>query len=236
MKKIVTLLLLFFALIQFSFAQNNTFRFGAQTSPSINWVRSDDKNNDSDGTNLGFRLGMLAEYYLDSQQRYAFTTGLGLAFNQGGALKYKNLGGAGTLFPDSELSVSSLDTLADGTSVRYHIRAVELPVGLKMRTDAVAMGGYMRLYVELPIFTLGINVRSRGDIGNFEDENIKKDVNILNLSWGLGGGVEYAVSESTSIIGGIYYQSGMADFSQDNTADDSKTTLGGITFRLGVLF
>jgi opacity protein-like surface antigen len=237
MKKIVISFLFFYIVANVS-AQNLTdnFRFGFQASPVFSWMTSDNKKTVGDGANLGFKMGMVAEHFLGTQERYAIVSGIGLAFNQGGALKYNELGGSGNLFPDSELSVPSLDSLANGTSVRYHLRMIEIPVGLKMKTDPIAMGGYMSFFAEVPIFTLGINARTRADIGNAADENVKKDMGLINFSWGLGGGVEYSVGESTTLVGGLFYQGGMLDLTEDNNADKSKNSIGSLTFRLGVLF
>ncbi|MEM9824327.1 MAG: PorT family protein, partial [Bacteroidota bacterium] len=37
----------------------------------------------------------------------------------------------------------------------------------------------------------------------------------INLSWGIGGGVEYGLGESTALIGGIYFQNGFVDVTDD---------------------
>lgn len=241
MKKIITL---FFVLaISLNIAQAqlvDNFRFGFHLSPALTWLSSDAPEGevDSNGSNLAFKMGMMGDYYLDSEERFALSSGINITFNQGGALKYNNLGGSGNLFPDSELSTASLDSLANGTSVRYKLQYLEIPVSLKMRTGDIAGGGYMRFFAEVPLFTLGINTRAVADIDatGGEGQKVNGDINLLNIFWGLGGGVEYTVGQNTTLIGGIFYQNGMFDVTQDNSADDNKASLHSLTLRLGVMF
>ncbi len=218
----------------------DNFRFGFNLSPAITWLTSDAPEGqvDSNGSNLAFKMGMMGDYYLGSEERFAITSGINITFNQGGALKYNNLGASGNLFPDSELSSSSLDSLANGTSVRYKLQYLEIPVALKMRTADIAAGGYMRFFAEVPLFTLGFNTKATADIDapGGEGQKVNDDINLFNVFWGLGGGVEYTVGQNTTLIGGIFYQNGMFDVTQDNNADDNKASLHSLTLRLGVMF
>ena len=202
----------------------------------ITWMGSSEKQVEGDGANLAFKVGMLGEYYF--AENYAFKGGLNMSFNQGGQQKYQFVTTNGfALFPESDLSLDTLNRLPSGTSVRYRFQYVEIPFGLKMRTNEI---GYLRYFAEIPLFTLGVNVNSRADINvsgvNGEDENISDDVSLLNLSWGFGGGVEYSVSESAALVGGIFFQSGFVDVISDDGEDDSKNTLSQVTLRIGVLF
>ncbi len=177
---------------------------------------------------------------------YAITSGLGFAFNQGGTLRH-DIGGNfldESDFTDPTLTESN-DALPDGVNIKYNVQFVEIPLGLKMRTQEF---GYLRYYAELPIFTLGFKTQANGTltgstIDGEQEGNIKKDVNLLNVSWGLGGGAEYNLNESTSIVAGIYYNQGFLDLTDNKNsvknngeAEDSKATTRGLTIRLGVLF
>ena len=223
-------------------------RFGFQISPSYSWLLSNDKEITAEGGNFGLKLAVLGEYYF--RDNYAITGGLGFAFNSGGTLQHKQ---GGDFLSKSELSDAKFHDLSDGVMIDYNIQFVELPIGLKMRSNEF---GYMRYFAEIPIFTLGFKTQARGDItnnlsGNTEKENIGPDVNFLNLSWGLGAGAEYNVNDNTTIVMGLYYQHGFFDITDDDaqkitkdnmgveisrTAEDSKGTIGSLTLRVGVIF
>jgi hypothetical protein len=104
-----------------------------------------------------------------------------------------------------------------------------------------------------PGITLGIKTQSKGSINGrnlgseFEDINIKKEVNGVNLAWGIGAGVEYSLSETTALVGGIGFQVGFADITKDgsteinpNNGESRKENSVGkahnITIKIAVLF
>ena len=245
-KKIVSGLIFLCLTTIFAFAQyseaiesNGELRLGFQLSPSFSWMSTDDNTINGNGTNLGMKLGMVGEYYF--KENYAFVSGINFAFNQGGTLLHQE---GGNLWSESELSDTGLVALPNGVNLKYHIQYIEVPFGVKMRTKEF---GYLRYYAEMPLFSLGVKVQARGDIKGTsrldqERENIKKDVNLFNLNWGFGGGVQYTLSEDTALIGGLYYQQGIADVT-DNSAikasgakEDSKGIIKSLTIRIGILF
>ncbi|MDX1939881.1 MAG: porin family protein [Saprospiraceae bacterium] len=241
MKKIVAIAAFLFALQTLASAQTD-IRFGFQLSPVFSWMNTSDNRINPSGTNLGLKLGMNAEFYF--RENYAFSTGLGFGFNHGGTLQYDF---GGSYWTRSGLG-SALDTLPAGVNLKYGIQYVEIPAALKLRTREF---GYLRYYVE-PGITVGFKSQARGTIqgrGVGEDAekiNIRKEVNGLNLSWGIGAGIEYSLSESTSLVGGLGFQIGFADATDDNGVvfddkrgnreEDSKGKVNGIIIRLGVMF
>jgi len=248
MKKIVLGIIFLLVTSSVAFSQFNSdrstsyeknLRMGFQLSPSISWMATDDNAINGNGVNVGMRLGMMGEYYF--RENYAFISGINFAFNQGGTLKHEE---GGNLWAKSELSDTALASLPNGVNLKYHIQYIEVPFGLKMRTKEI---GYIRYFAEIPLFSLGVKVQARGDVKgtsrlDVERENIKKDVNLFNLNWGFGGGIHYTLSEDTEFIGGLYYQQGFADVT-DNKAtltsgdrEDSKGIIKGITLRIGILF
>lgn len=265
MKNIVFIFFIF----SFGFCENtnaqNDIRFGFQVSPNLTWLSSNDNTINREGVNLGLRLGVIGEYYFT--ERYAITGGLGFAFGQGGGLQHEV---GGNFFRESDLSLANLNSgdkpLPDGVIVGYRIQYIDIPVGLKMRTDEI---GYFRYFAEIPVFNLNIRTQSRGSIqgvkdnGDIIDEvnlDINRDVTPINLSWGLGGGIEYSITSNAVLIAGIYYNSSFIDVT-DNSAtkavsfldagddpidpsddnfetlpEDSNVNIGSITLRIGVLF
>ena len=242
MKKIVILFCFLGLFFSKSNAQNE-IRFGFQFSPTLSWMNTDSKRVNNNGSPiLGAKLGAIGEYYF--RENYSFCSGIGFAFNHSGRLKYLDRGQA---WPNSDLSIPGLDTLDAGVTLKYNLQYVEIPFSLKLRSGYF---GTLRAYAEIPMIYLGINNQARGSIsGNTMDtekENIKDDVAFFNLSWGLGGGVEYEVGSKTSLVGGIYYQQGFTDVTKDDgfvidsagniKREDSKATIGAIIIRLGVMF
>lgn len=244
MKKIVSILSFFLLMANIGFSQldldiDNELRLGFQLSPSFSWMTTDDNLINGNGANVGLKLGMISEYYF--RENYAVVTGLNFAFNQGGTLRHEQ---GGNLWPRSELSNLALDSLPDGVNLKYHIQYLEIPFGLKMRTKEF---GYLRYFAEIPILSLGFKLQARGDVSgtaglDSERENITEDVNLFNLTWGFGAGVQYALSESTALVGGIFYRQGFSDVTDDagvrtdGTSEDSKGIVKSITIRFGFLF
>ncbi len=267
MKKIAHILGIFmiFSLSNLHAQSLNNFRFGFQLSPTFSKIGTSDAKINSNGSSLGvlgIKIGMKGEYNITPEGNYAITSGLGLAFSQGGKLLH-DVGG--NFWAGAELSESKFNSgekpLPDGVNLKYNLQYFEIPLGLKMRTGDF---GYLRYFAEIPVFTLGILTQARGAIEGTgvatEKENIRGAVNLFNLSWGFGGGIEYSVSEKTALVAGIYYQQGFLDVTKDSGAykavrnagtdnilgneddgydkrgENSKATLGTIVLHLGVLF
>lgn len=233
MKKIVAIAAFFALLSGATTAQESDLRLGFQVSPAFSWMTTDDNQINNNGTNLGLKLGARGEIFF--RENYAFIIGLGFAFNSGGRLRHD--------FPTeawqrSEIPNGVFSTpFPAGTDLRYNLQYVEIPFGLKFRTNEI---GYMRYFAELPVITLGFNSQARGTVeySSIKEEkiDIKKEVNPLALSWGVGAGVEYSVSETTALIGGISYQRGFSDVTHDYDNVDAKATISTLVLHLGVMF
>ena len=259
MKKIVAIIAFLSAALGSS-AQDENLRFGFQLSPTLSWMNANTRTINSSGSNLGIKMAMIGEFYF--RESYAFTTGLGLAFNQGGTLQYER---PGCYWPNSDLGLPAdpvygctmllprRDTVSapnGGAKLRYNIQYLEIPLGLKMRTREF---GYLRYYLE-PAITLGFNTQATGAVkgpnvgDDVEKINIRGDVNSFNVSWGVGAGVEYSISESTSLVGGLAFQLGFADVTEDGAPviDDQSGDLtrtenaigkvNNITLKLAIMF
>lgn len=245
MKKIVALGV-FYVMVTFTLQAQNDIRFGVQVSPTFSWMNTSTNRINPSGTNLGLKLGMIGEFYF--RENYAITSGIGFAFNHGGTLQHEV---GGKYWTKSELS-SALDTLPSGVKLKYGIQYIEIPIALKMRTREF---GYIRYFVE-PGFVLGFKSQAKGTINGVgvgdeaTDIDIRKEVNLLNLSVGVNAGIEYTLSESTSLIGGIGFQTSFTDVTDDNgTAfdarrswpernpkEDSKGKVNVFVIKLGVIF
>lgn len=243
--------LLFFSLLLLGttlYAQPGVgdLRFGLQMSPTFSWMNTNDNLINSDGTNLGLKLGLLGEYYF--QERNSISTGINFHFNTGGTLFYEESFDEVNIWND-DVDIVSDTSFTGGTSFKYALQYVEIPFGLTLRTREF---GYLQYYVR-PLITLGLLTQSRGNVVNTsfidpeESFDIGSATNPFNLSWGLGAGVEYNISPNTALIGGIAFQSGFADVTKDKNTqlvrsgrgereDDSRGKINSIVIRLGILF
>ena len=86
----------------------------------------------------------------------------------------------------------------------------------------------------------------------YDQENIYKDLTVVNLFWGFGAGIEYSISENNALVAGVYYQNGLLDFTKDNghraipnpdvnppfllQQDDSRAVVNNLILRLGIIF
>lgn len=226
-------------------------KFGIQMSPTFSSMSTNDNLINSDGSNLGLKLGLIGEYYF--RENYSFHTGLGFHFNAGGTLFYEDQFTRVDIWRESldgTLPANVLpDSISGGLMYKYDLNFLEVPLGLTLRTREF---GYISYFVR-PSLHLGIVTKSRGSIKNAgfigpdETFDISKEVNGVNLGWSLGAGIEYSVSASTALIAGIGYQSGFADLTTDKGTtllrqgrapreDDSKGRANSLVITLGIMF
>ena len=256
MKKLVVTCSLLIACIAAN-AQIENLRLGFNLSPFVSWLVNDDPEIRRTGSNVGLQAGAIAEYYLN--ENMMLTSGLGLAFNRGGTLKYET---GGNFFPNSRLSDNLLNSgdkpLPDGVKIKYKLQYLEIPLGIRFRTNEK---GYLRYFAEAPVFTMGFRTGARANLEGQEldsqRENISGDVPFFNFSVGGGAGVEYAITEEISGVFGLYYTAGLSDITSNagytaeevpgnnpfNPDDDyltkpenSRARLRSVTLRLSLMF
>jgi hypothetical protein len=246
MKKIASAFcFLMFALHSLQGQSETEFRFGVQASPTWSWMKTTDKKLEGTGSNWGLKFGLMGEFYF--APNYAFMSGLGFSFNQGGTIQngYENA----DLWKESNLSEAKYHLIPKEGKYHYRITYVEIPFGLKLR-GGVSETNPLSYYAEIPVFTLGFRTRAQGDIRgtddlNTNDEDIRDDVSALSLAWGLGGGIEYDLS-GASLVAGLHFQQQFTNAKNDGriqkdpagelSDDDSKGTIGLISVRIGVFF
>lgn len=242
MKNLIVVFL--FAGLSFGLSAQNDIQFGFQLSPTMSWLTTNDSKINANGPNLGLQLGMIGEYFF--RENYSLATGIGFHFNAGGKLFYEESIESVSIWTEADIPGDNV--YEGGTDFRYSIQYVEIPIGLKLRTREF---GYLKYYVE-PRMALGFRTQSRGNILNDaavdseEDFDIQSAVNLLNLSWGIGAGVEYTISSNTALVGGLVFQTGFTDMSTDKntqivsngrqTEEDSKGKINSIVLRLGIMF
>ena len=115
-------------------------------------------------------------------------------------------------------------------------------------------GNHIRWFAE-PQIILGIRTGAKGAISGAEPIPEQEKIPITGevagamLSWGIGAGGEYIISNNTAIVVGLYYQNGFTDVTKDGSSimfdstlsggireDNSRGIIKGLTIRLGVMF
>ncbi len=218
MKKALVFLLLMNASVVFG--QSN-LRLGVNIDLMASWLSPKTNRIDKDGARPGISGGLMVEYYF--HPNYGFVTGLTLA-TQGGNIMYKD-----------SVNISTGDPipvgLKKGSTVAYSVSYLSIPVALKLKTNEM---GYFTYFAELGLTQL-INIGSRASStgSGLNKDNVPKEINVFNMTYFFGGGVEYNVGGQTSLVAGIFYNNGFVDVLSNN---NHKAVLNYLTFRVGVLF
>jgi len=196
-------------------------RLGVNLDLLASWLSPKTNLIDKDGTRPGIKGGLKVEYYF--HPNYGIVTGLNIG-TQGGSVLYEEPVNIKT---GESMSVD----LVEGSTVVYSLSYIYLPIGLKLKTNEI---GYLTYFAELG-FNQQINIGSRASsTGNgLNKDNVPKEINLLNISYFFGGGVEYNIGGQTSIFAGVFFNNGFADVLSNN---DHKAVLNYLTVRVGVLF
>lgn len=206
-----------------AFGQN--VRFGIMASPQFAFSRSNDQMVSQDGIKLGLQYGLMIDFALDLNQRYAVHTGF-----------YHSLTGARII-----QSVDSAGTTVLTKSQHFKYQYINIPLTMRLRTNEI---GYITYWGQFGV-TPGILVSSRIDQtadpdpnGQFTRENEKLDGAVpINLSLTLGGGIEYSLGGATSLIAGLQYNNGFTNVYDDKDGDkDDKLSFRNVRLRFGFLF
>ncbi len=217
MKKL-PLLFLFMLLAASLYAQN--LRFSVVAEPQITWMKPDAKNVSSEGSRFGINVGLQVDNFF--APNYALSSGISIG-TTGGELQYDD---------DIVVKVHGEDTpLPAGSVVTYKLQYINVPLGLKLKTNPI---GYSTFYAHLGLLG-GVNIKATGDANSdlLSDENISDDIQLLKMGYFIGGGLEYSLGGSSSLILGVSYNNGFTDITK---RENNKATLSNVALRIGVLF
>ena len=217
MKKL--LLIAFIALVAYS-ANAQGIKFGLAGSPQVSWFKIDNTDLENDGAKLGFTYGIMIEYAIGSNERYNFSSGVFISHTGG---KYS--------IPDSSIA---------GKFVRHrtlNLQYIEIPVTFRLRTNEIGYITYFGQFGVLP----GLKIRSRYDETyepnplniSVENERFENAI-VINMGLFISGGIEYALSESTALLFGLYFNNGFTNVINDD--DKEKISVNNLGLRVGVLF
>ena len=205
-------------------------RIGLEIAPSFSWFKSDYENVENDALKLSNRVGVNFDYnFFDN---YFISTGIFLNW-QKGKLKYSD--------PNIPFEIDDktliFNTVGSGetVSVGYAMKYIEIPIGLKLKTNEI---GYMTYFAKFGLNS-AFNISAIGDANQLavEDADFSKEVNFINIGYHFGGGAEYALSSNFILTGGLTFQQGFIDVTS-NTKErvKDKTIMNQIRLNLGILF
>jgi hypothetical protein len=218
MKKICLFTSLFVSL---NLAGQN-FRFGVNLDPVISWFSPDSKPIEKDGAKLGFNGGLILE--TNFQKNYIFATGINLTYI-GGNLLYED---------STNIHTEDGETvpISAGTTVEYSLQYISIPLSLKMKSNQI---GYINYYAQLGL-TPQFNMKARASAtgAQLDRDNVVDEINLFNLSYFIGGGIEYSLGGTTALNIGIFFNNGFIDLLDKNK--DYKAAMNFFNLRLGVMF
>ncbi len=214
---------LFLLVIPVHLGLSQGIQFGIFIDPQVAWMSSDNNEITSNGSRAGLNFGLTLHNFFT--ENYAFTTGISLNFI-GGKLRHSD----STFFRTQE----EVDTLLPGTTVTYKLQYLSFPIGLTLKTNEI---GYMTYFAQLG-FDIQFKLKAVGDKSNgFEDERINEEVNLFNLGYHFGIGLEYSLGGNTSIVLGLSFSQSLIDVTKDfSNQPEDRIVLNTIALRVGVNF
>jgi len=219
MKRILVISIILGAIISLH-AQTPPIKFNVHVDPQFSWFNSDDETVEPDGSIFHLQASLQMDYFF--AENYAFALGVGI----------NNLGGS-LLYSDSTEFSSKGETLLvePGQSVKLNLQYIDIPVGLKLKTEEL---GYTTFFLQLgfnPMIIL--NAKATSEDASMDKEDIRESVHLFCLGYHAGIGVEYKLGGSTALIGGIRWTSGLTDVTDNDRAN---VKLNALSIQLGILF
>jgi hypothetical protein len=233
MKKTLTLLLAVAFIIPARAQEDKKFRFGLKMTPSINWLKVDDKKTfEPNGAGMKFSYGLLTEFHLagpawlstgfqvDYDGGKIATTATSAIDNSVGKMLYAYNDNNGFL----EVSnwITSTDTTYESYLLRerkYRSLYLTLPIHIRLKTKELGLLTYfgnIGLNTSIHLKTRVNDVINTGSTGyltsaTLEDLVISDDMNFIRLGLVLGGGAELNLSGSTSLLFGLHFFQGFTN-------------------------
>ncbi|MDR2011135.1 MAG: PorT family protein [Bacteroidales bacterium] len=231
MKKII-LFILVFSISYSIFSQEKKFSGGLYIGPGLSWLGSDSKSVEKNGIKAGYSFGALLD--INFANNFAFATGLTFN-NYGGKIKYP-YGATGIEWQESGTS----SELPANSELLYKLNYLAVPLGFKGKTNEI---GYVTYFLKAG-FTPMVNIKSKADIGDYKNELIGDEINLFNLGWHIGGGIEITLAGNTRLLIEILYNGGLFDVDKTEiyssaTKDkktNPKTVFNDVGLKIGIMF
>lgn len=199
-----TITFVFLLLTSYAAAQSTgDTRFTFVLSPQISWMKSDMDKVDNGGSKMGYNFGLLVDYFFGDN--YAVSSGLTIN-TTGGKLK------------ENDNTLESRQ--------RYNLRYIEIPVGLKLRSEDIKR---MNIYGRFGL-SPQLNIMAKDN----DDNGISDEVKLLDLGYHIGGGIEYSVGGKNALVFGLLFNNGFMDITSSSYHD--KAILNRLVFEFGFIF
>jgi hypothetical protein len=207
---------------QRNFLQENRVRLGFTLTPSIVTLKPQESGVTRNSGRAGISFGIMADFLLDQEGRYAFASGLQIT-TAGSKLKY-NAG------------IGLDDYKENPAEYNLKLTYVEIPLALKLKTDVsdgIGFWGQFGTY-------LGFPVRGRTDVvsltNTYDKVNVLRDITPVNMGLLIGAGIEYPLGDRLSAVVGLNYQNGFIDVTRNAKWNDGKVNMNSFALKLGLFF
>jgi hypothetical protein len=159
-------------------------------------------------TNQGISSGYNFGVKVDHffDDNYAFATGLTIN-TAGGKIAYSSI-------HDQQIQT-------------YKLKYLEIPLGLRLRSDDLRR---INIYGRF-----GLSPQINIKVSDKDNYNIDYEVRIFDLSYHLGGGIEYSLGRRNALMIGLIFNNGFVDITKRQNFED-KTILNRFTFEFGFIF
>jgi len=221
------LLLLFFFFITLNIKAQQRISIGLHFDPLISWFGSDINEVKNDGARPGINFGLT--FNRSFTPNYSFSTGVNLISAAG------RLTCSDTTRLEPYDSGDELITVPPDDAVLYKIQYVEVPLGLKLKTNEI---GYLTFFSDVGVDPK-IMVGGKMDIPalDIEGEKAMEELKLFTLSYHIVAGIEYGLGGNTAAILGLGFENNFLDVTKDNGIQpEDKITHKMISVRLGINF
>ncbi|MBR9917122.1 PorT family protein [bacterium] len=238
--KNVAILILGLLLSELSFAQAE-FRFGLKASANLGWIQPSSKNIDRNGTNLGVSYGIMGDYYF--RPNYAIST----------ELLISQINGSMIINSPQTFTNDTANTVIEGLNYTFRNQFVEIPISLKFRTKEIGYITYWANFGIAPSFLINArasinsdvpaiiqandptNYRTNDNEGDpFTVNDFDDQVFLIRMPLVIGGGIEYKIAGSTSLMAGVRFSNSFTDMFVKDKDIDAKQNF--FSLNVGVLF
>lgn len=108
-----------------------------------------------------------------------------------------------------------------------HLKYIEIPFGINLKSNDTRRVVYWGQFGLASQF----NIKATDD----DDNSISKHINLIDLSYHFGGGIDYSLGGNNYLKMGLIFNNGITDITDDDYLDD-KTILNRLVFQVGLVF
>lgn len=216
---------LYHAQAQTQTTESQNLRFALFVNPLISYFKTDLSRIEPESSRLGFNFGLMMDKFF--AEHYAFTTGISI-HTMGGELNYRQ--GKDNFSSSND----AIKILPAGTSVKYKLQYLHVPVALKLRTTEI---GYFTYFGEVGLDPM-VNIKASADINSLSQKNISvgDEIHLFYMAYHIGAGIEYRIIGNTRLMTGLTYMNGFTDVTSNNGNSAEKTTMHSFELRIGIIF